>query len=156
MRHTACDSHQHTLEGMLQTLGKKEIKRNRTGGGQKQKEKPRGRRCGWAWGPRSSRQQQVHAPHTSRDTGRTLWKFKIPDGSLGFFFFFLSHFQGNKTRCHLPVAIAISPDSASAAQRKRKPGEPSSLLPRSRELGRVQSSWGEQEINGALSEEAMG
>lgn len=73
-----------------------------------------------------------------------------------FFFFFRSHFQGNKTRCHLPVAIAISPDSASAAQRKRKPGELSSLLPRSRELVRVQSSWGEQEINGALSEEAMG
>ena len=36
----------------------------------------------------------------------------------GFFFFFsLPHFQGNKTRCHLLVAIEISPDSASAEEK---------------------------------------
>lgn len=95
------------------------------------------------------------SPHVTRH-GADIVEIQNSRWLFGLFFFFLSHFQGNKTRCHLPVAIAISPDSASAAQRKRKPGEPSSLLPRSRELGRVQSSWGEQEINGALSKEAMG
>lgn len=33
------------------------------------------------------------------------------------FFFALPHFQGNKTPCHLPVAIEISPDSASAEEK---------------------------------------
>lgn len=52
----------------------------------------RGRRCRRAPArrPRSSRRQRVHAPHASPDTGWTLWKFKIPDGSfwVGFFIFF--------------------------------------------------------------------
>lgn len=68
-----------------------------------------------------------------------------------FFFFSLSHFQGNKTRCHLLVAMAISPDSASAAEEEKS--WESAVLPQSPELLRaVGRAW----INGALSDPGNG
>lgn len=96
------------------------------------------------------------APHPAQGTGRTWWKFRIPDGSfgwvfLGLFFFSLSHFQGNKTRCHLLVAMAISPDSASAAEEEKS--WESAVLPQSPEpLRAVGRAW----INGALSDPGNG
>lgn len=101
----------------------KKKKKRQKGGKKKPNNKPtpwQGRRCrrAPAQRPPSSRQQRVHAPHASPGAGRTLWKFKIPDGSFWVgFFFSLPHFQGNKTRCHLLVAIEISPDSASAEEK---------------------------------------
>lgn len=70
-------------------------------------------------GPGAAGGSGFTAPHASPDVGRTLWKFKIPDGSFWVvcFFFSLPHFQGNKTHCHLLVAIEISPDSASAEEK---------------------------------------
>lgn len=109
------------VKAMLQTLRKKSQK---VGKKRKKALIPQGqaeqRSQAPAQRPWSSRQQRVHTPHASPDAGWTLWKFKIPDGSfwVGFFFFFaLPHFQGNKTPCHLPVAIEISPDSASAEEK---------------------------------------
>lgn len=99
------------------------------------------------------------APRPAQATGRTWWKFRIPDGSFGwvflglFFPFSLSHFQGNKTRCHLLVAIAISPDSASAAEEEKS--RESAVLPRSPELLRPEL-WGEHGSMGLYPTEAMG
>lgn len=73
---------------------------------------------------------------------------------MGLFFpFSLSHFQGNKTRCHLLVAIAISPDSASAAEEEKS--RESAVLPRSPELLRPEL-WGEHGSMGLYPTEAMG
>lgn len=60
--------------------------------------------------------------HSPRITRRRLDIVEIQNSRWlflgGFFFFFaLPHFQGNKTPCHLPVAIEISPDSASAEEK---------------------------------------
>lgn len=133
----ASNSHQQ-LEGihskMIQT-------RN---GGQKQSESPGGRWC--CSTPSTSHGADMVEIQNSR------WLFWV--GFFGSFFpFSLSHFQGNKTRCHLLVAIAISPDSASAAEEEKS--RESAVLPRSPELLRPEL-WGEHGSMGLYPTEAMG
>lgn len=99
-------------------------KPEREGGEKKKKIQPMARQKVQT-GPGSEAPEQPaaagsHSPRVTRrgsdivEIQNSRWLFS------GGFFFALPHFQGNKTRCHLLVAIEISPDSASAEEKARQ------------------------------------
>lgn len=109
------------VQGDAADPAQKKKKSQKGGGKNKKTPKPHGEAEG-ADGP------QLRGPRAAGGSGFMLptchemrvghcGNSKFQMALFGWVFFPLPHFQGNKTRCHLLVAIEISPDSASAEEK---------------------------------------